>query len=147
MEHLQEVIRMLVIAIILIFSIAMIFNLMSNMEATNEYRTNILKYNAVASKILYSSDCYALEQSYTSDGNTMHAVRAGILDSSKLVKGRLDACIDNGQSEVEIFNLDTERRFDDKTKCKGSDITERMFTLIDNNGKLERGIARIKVCV
>jgi predicted nucleic-acid-binding protein len=148
MEHPQEVIRMLFIAVILIFSIIIIINLMSEMESINIYRTNNLKYNVIATKILYSSDCYALEDSYTMDSETRHQVHAGILDASKFVKGRLDTCTGKGQSEITITYLDSKDSFSDSTICEGKwKDTRNVLVSIDKNGERKGGLAEIKVCV
>ncbi len=107
MEHPQEVVRMLFVAIILVFNIVIIYNLMSDMEAVNEYRIANLKYNTIASKILYSSDCYALETEYLLDGQKRHQVHAGILDADKLRKNnRLISCLGNAKatSKITIIN-------------------------------------------
>lgn len=148
MEHPQEVIRMLFIAIILIFSIVIIYNLMQDICATNEYKTLNLKYNVIASKILYSSECYALQDSYELDETKRYQVHAGILDSSKFEKGRLENCIGNGQSKVTFYYLDSKGgAFVDETSCEGEDANRKMLVSIKDGSEFRPGLAEIKVCV
>lgn len=147
MEHPQEVIRMLFIAIILVFNIVIVYNFMQEMDISFTWKANSLKFNSIAGRILYSPDCYALEEEYTlADGTVRKQAHAGILDIAKLQNNnRLHGCINNAQYESAI-TCDG-KTYSEKTECKGKNYrTAKMLTLINDGTALKKGIATIKVC-
>lgn len=108
MEHPQEVIRMLFVALLLIFNIVIIYNFMNDLAVNNSYRIDNLKYNAIAARIIYSPDCYAAEVPYEM-GGTRYQVHAGILDKAKLNPGVLKNCIKDALYNIKIIELATKQ--------------------------------------
>lgn len=92
---------------------------MQDMEVRSTYRVNNLKYNAIAARILYSSDCYALENTYyLEDGTERKQVRAGILDIEKLKdKNRLRKCVSSARYVSKIKDLEADKTYTRYPSC------------------------------
>lgn len=133
-------------AIFLIFGIFIIRAFSSNVCIVAQDKTFNLDFNSLASRTVYSPDCFALEKFYQ-DGNKHYLVDAGTIDVSKVSGRRLESCISFNPEmyDISIKNLDTgeylmgnSKTCTSKTKWRRSESF--LVSIIDETGELRNGV-------
>ena len=102
-EHFEVIINNLFYIIIIIFAIVVILNVTKNMDISYEYRMDNMEFNNYAARLLYSPDCLAFQEQYTTDTGTNYRVYPSMIDVGKLNRGRVEKC---------LWGLDQEEDYD-----------------------------------
>lgn len=153
MEELRAIIYVFYISVIIIIGIFLVRGLLTNVCVVAEDRASNLDYNALASRVVYSPECFAAEGQYIDkDGNQRIFADPGILDATKLSDSTIDNCIKytGGDFELSIRDLDGAYYFKDSSACAGdvgrSGDWERREDLLvqikDTNGDIVDGVMR-----
>ena len=83
MEAQRAIIYMIFVAILLTFAIVMIYNLMTQVDANLDFRIDHLERTSVAARLIYSPDCFALEE-VTPCEQDKYQVHPAVLDFDKI---------------------------------------------------------------
>lgn len=145
LEAPRVVVYTLYTSVIMIFGIVMINSFMTNICTVSEYRTANLDFNNIASRLIYSPDCFAVQESYTDlEGNKVYVTKPGVLDETKLDIGRLNKCVKyGGLWGLEIIELsDPTHPHLSRGDCSDSEWTRTedfLILLKDSSGELSEG--------
>jgi len=146
LEAPRVVVYTLYTSVIMIFGIVMISSFMTNICTVSEYRTANLDFNNIASRLLYSPDCFAVQESYTdSEGNEVYVTKPGVFDGDKLTEtGRLNKCVQyGGLWGIKITDLSGTHKFDlsrgDCSTLNWDRVEDFLVLLKDSSGELSEG--------
>lgn len=151
MDELRAIIYVFYVSVIIIIGIFLIRGLLGNICVVAEDQSSNLDYNALASRVIYSPECFAAESQYTDkEGNTRMFAEPGILDMQKLSDATINDCIqyNGGDFELSVRDLDGNYYYKDSGACSGDvgsagDWERRedlLVQLVDGEGEVIDGI-------
>lgn len=142
-EQPQVIIYVLFTTVLAISGLFVAYSYMGQIDIDMEISDYNLKYNALASKLINSPDCFALSKTYTADGVTYRQTDIGIIERSKITSGTLDSC--TTQTGFEVIVKEVNGAFEEKI-YKGEEWTDddlykwdkelKYFVLVSEGGTL-----------
>jgi hypothetical protein len=150
-EHFEVIINNVFYIIIIVFAIVVILNVTKNMDISYEYRMDNMKFNNYAARLLYSPDCLAFQEQYTTDTGTNYRVYPSMVDVGKLTRGRVEQCL-WGLDQEEDYDLRVVKLASDNTATRlygkasacnsGWNRAGSFFVQINEGGKVSRGFMK-----
>lgn len=95
------IIYMIFVALLMTFAIVMIYNFITKVDAETEFRIHNLEQTAITARLIYSPDCFALEEQ-TCSGDE-YQVQPAVLDSSKITTDRVSQCLHDFTSRYNVY--------------------------------------------
>jgi len=92
-EHFQLIVNNIFYIMMLVIGIVLVANSVASMKTTYEFRLENVRFNNYAARVMYSGDCFAYEDTYTSELGTKHRVYPATIDVNKLSSERLGNCL------------------------------------------------------
>ncbi len=146
-EEPRVIVYTLYVSILLIIGIFMIKSLTGDVCTSSDVKILDLDFNAVASRVMYSPECFAKQSSYVEDDETKFFVEPGTLEREKITEYNLLTCVEypRGDFGVSIKGVGSTAPFftSEDTACSGSWDRKRSFLVLlqDESGGETNGIA------